>query len=347
MFMTKPNAEKKRGRSPTPTNPSYSIYVPPPKLIIVDNHYNHNNVASADKIPTFEEWGNLSKSASRMWKERGFYAYNGRIEMDPRSPKCWFINQEDYVDSDYENDDGGEPTYSPTSPKYNNHDVHGNDHDEEEEEEKQREHSYRPRTPEGSPSPVPNYAPNEDDDNYSPPASPTFSYHPPQYANVLNFKGIGSEPTYSRTFKDASTSPMPEEPKKTFKDASTSPMMIMPEFEEEEEKQSDNSHDHDHDHHMVESSQTEHHYDEEQKTMEKEEASDKETATMLSKDDDDEEPKRKAPRRALALSAVRTSSRLAASSNQNKIPSANNDNNNKKPSANNDNNNNKKRQRRG
>ena len=74
-----------KGRSPTPTNPSYSIYVPRPKL--VDN--------DADKIPTFEEWGNLPKSVRRMWKERGYLAYNGKIEVDLRSPKCWRINQDD------------------------------------------------------------------------------------------------------------------------------------------------------------------------------------------------------------------------------------------------------------
>jgi hypothetical protein len=120
-------------RSPTPTSLSYSIYARP-------------NVV--DKIPTFDEWPDLPKSVSRMWKERGYYAYNGEIHLDQRSPKCWLINQDDYVDSDCDD----EPTYSQTSPDYNIGDAN-------------RGHitpTYFPQTPEGSPGPVsyfPTYAP--------------------------------------------------------------------------------------------------------------------------------------------------------------------------------------------
>ena len=76
-------------RSPTPTNPSYS-----------------------PSVPTYDEWVKMSKGGRRMWEENGYTAYNGKVEMDPRSPKCWAINQPGY-------DDEEEPLYAPSSPSYN------------------------------------------------------------------------------------------------------------------------------------------------------------------------------------------------------------------------------------
>ena len=33
----------------------------------------------------------MSKAERRTWEERGYSAYNGTVEMDPRSQKCWAI----------------------------------------------------------------------------------------------------------------------------------------------------------------------------------------------------------------------------------------------------------------
>jgi hypothetical protein len=75
---------------PTPTDQSYSSY-------------------ALTDISTFEEWVKLSKEGRGMWEECGYTAYNGKVEVDQRSPKCWAINQPNYNDSDDE-----EPSYSLT-----------------------------------------------------------------------------------------------------------------------------------------------------------------------------------------------------------------------------------------
>ena len=128
-------------RSVTPTMPSYSpTYAP-------------------NEIPSYEQWVNMSKGERRMWEERGYTAYNGKVEVDPRSPKCWAINQRQY-DSD---EDG--PSYSPSSPSYN------------------PPAPYSPRPTTGS-----------------------------AYADLLNLRNSGSysptAPCYSKTYQDASTSPI-------------------------------------------------------------------------------------------------------------------------------------------
>jgi len=133
-------------RSVTPTMPSYSP------------------TYATNEIPSYEQWVNLSKGERRMWEERGYTAYNGKVEMDPRSPKCWAINQREY-DSD---EDG--PSYSPSSPSYN------------------PPAPYSPRPTTGS-----------------------------AYADLLNLRNSGSysptAPCYSKTYQDASTSPIhPMEP---------------------------------------------------------------------------------------------------------------------------------------
>ena len=66
-----------------------------------------------DDIPTHDEWVKMSKAVRDMWEHRGYYASGGKIYMDPRSPKCWAINQREYAS------DNEEPSYSPTSPCYN------------------------------------------------------------------------------------------------------------------------------------------------------------------------------------------------------------------------------------
>jgi hypothetical protein len=85
-------------RSPTPTNPPYPFYA-----------------GRMMDIPSIQEWLDMPKSVRRMWKERGYSAYNDKVEVDPQSPKCWAINQPNCVDSD----DDNEASFSPTLPSYN------------------------------------------------------------------------------------------------------------------------------------------------------------------------------------------------------------------------------------
>jgi hypothetical protein len=61
----------------------------------------------------------MSKVERSMWENRGYYASNGGVHVDPRSPKCWTINQ-----SMYESDDD-ESSYSPTSLLYDSPQTEG------------------------------------------------------------------------------------------------------------------------------------------------------------------------------------------------------------------------------
>ena len=191
-------------RSVTPTMPSYSpTYAP-------------------NEIPSYEQWVNMSKGERRMWEERGYTAYNGKVEMDPRSPKCWAINQREY-DSD---EDG--PSYSPSSPCYNPVPTH----DDWVKMSKGERDIWEQRgyyasggkiyLDERSPK---SWAMNQTDNGeprYNPVDHFTPSHSPrpttgSAYADLLNLRNSGSysptAPCYSKTYQDASTSPIhPMEP---------------------------------------------------------------------------------------------------------------------------------------
>ena len=129
-----------------------------------------------------------------MWEERGYTAYNGKVEMDPRSPKCWAINQPDY--------DREEPSYSPTSPSYNVR------------EERGITPTYSPPAsaalcdPWGCGSPRPSYSPMSRSVSPRPSGS--------AIADLLHARATGryspTAPTYSQTSADVGTpsySPQP------------------------------------------------------------------------------------------------------------------------------------------
>jgi len=193
-------------RSVTPTMPSYSpTYAP-------------------NEIPSYEQWVNMSKGERRMWEERGYTAYNGKVEVDPRSPKCWAINQRQY-DSD---EDG--PSYSPSSPSYNPVPTHDDwvkmskgERDIWEQrgyyasggkiylDERSPKSWAMNQTDNGEPSysaTSPRYNPV---DHFTPSHSPRPTTGS-AYADLLNLRNSGryspTAPCYSKTYQDASTSPI-------------------------------------------------------------------------------------------------------------------------------------------
>jgi hypothetical protein len=43
---------------------------------------------------SYDDWVKMSNGEHDMWKRCGYYDNNCRVYMDPRSPKCWAINQQ-------------------------------------------------------------------------------------------------------------------------------------------------------------------------------------------------------------------------------------------------------------
>jgi hypothetical protein len=113
----------------------------------------------------------------KMSGQRGYTAYNGKVEMDPRSPKCWAFNQRTHE----------KPSYSPTSASYDPPQTDG----------REREMT-------------PSYSPTLPCDHLTPSHSPRLLPRASVYADLLHSRGSGqysqTAPCYSRTFQDAGTS---------------------------------------------------------------------------------------------------------------------------------------------